>query len=194
MWEPEPYVLDLSDVIRLSDDDLLKICAANPDLRIEQNAAGQLEIMPPAGASSSARDVELAGALRDWNKQLKEGMVFGSSGGFRLPNGAMRAPDAAWIRLDRWSRLAKEQQEKFAPIVPDFLAEIRSPTDRISQLKLKMAEWVENGCRLGWLIDPFERVAYVVRRDGSETSQSFDEALSGEDVLQGFTFDPRTLP
>ncbi len=194
MWEPEPYVLDLSDVIRLSDDDLLKICAANPDLRIEQNAAGQLEIMPPAGASSSARHADLVWALKDWNQRQKDGIVFDSSGGFRLPNGAMRAPDSAWIRLDRWSRLTKEQQEKFAPIVPDFLAEIRSPGDSISQLKLKMTEWMENGCRLGWLIDPFERVAYVFRANGSEMIESFDETLSGEDVLPEFTFDPRTFP
>ncbi len=194
MWEPEPYVLDLSDVIRLSDEDLLKICAANPDLRIEQNAAGQLEIMPPAGASSSARHADIVGALKNWNAQRNEGIVFDSSGGFRLPNGAMRAPDAAWIHLDRWGALTKDQQEKFAPVVPDFLVEIRSPSDSMSQLQAKMAEWMENGCRLGWLIDPFEHVAIVYRADGSAATQSFDEPLSGEDVLPGFTFDPHSLP
>ena len=194
MWEPEPYVLDLSDVIRLSDEDLLKICAANPDLRIEQNAAGQLEIMPPAGASSGARDAQIARILGNWNERNKAGMVFGSSAGFRLPNGAMRAPDAAWVRLDRWSALSVDQQESFAPIVPDFLVEIRSPSDSIRQLDAKMQEWIENGCRLAWLIDPFERTAYVYRSDGSRTAQSFEQPLSGQDVLPGFTFDPHSLP
>lgn len=193
MWEPEPYVLDLSDVIRLSDEDLLKICAANPELRIEQNAAGQLEIMPPSGASSSARNVDVVGALRDWNRNRSEGVVFESSAGFRLPNGAMRAPDAAWVRLDRWSALSAHQQESFAPVVPDFLVEIRSQSDSIRQLDAKMQEWIENGCRLAWLIDPYERTAYVYRSDGSRTTQSFEQPLSGEDVLTAFTFDPHSL-
>jgi Uma2 family endonuclease len=194
MWEPESYVLDLSDVVRLSDDDLMKICAANPDLRIEQNAAGQLEIMPPAGASSSSRDIAVALALGNWNRETKAGVVFGSSAGFRLPNGAVRATDAAWVRHDRWSALTNDQQETFAPVVPDFLVEIRSPSDSISQLQAKMSEWMENGCRLAWLIDPFDHVAIVYRADGSTATQTFDHLLSGEEILPGFAFDPHSLP
>lgn len=194
MWEPGPYVLDLADVIRLSDDDLLKISAANPLLQIERNANGHLEITPLAGALSSARAVKLAGVLCNWNEKTNAGIVFGATGGFRLPNGAVRATDAAWVRLERWSALSAERQEKFAPLVPDFLVEIRSPSDSIGQLKAKMAEWIENGCRLAWLIDPYEHIVAIYRADGSRDTQSFDEPLSGEDVLPGFTFDPRTLP
>jgi Uma2 family endonuclease len=194
MLEPEPYVLDLTDVIRLSDEDLMKICAANPDLRIEQNAAGQLEIMAPAGASSSARGVQLITALEIWNRDRNEGVVFDSSAGFRLPNGALRAPDAAWLRRDRWESFTPEQRESFTHVVPDFLVEIRSPSDRLRYLQGKMAEWMENGCRLAWLIDPRERKVHIYRAGGSTESVSFDVVLSGEDVLPGFSFDPGTLP
>ena len=194
MWEPEPCVLDLSDVIRLSDDDLLKICAANPDLRIEQNAFGQLEIMPPAGLSSSARESRVGSALSAWNDRTGSGIVFASSGGFRLPDGSMRAPDAAWLSIDKWDALSESQRERFAPVVPDFLVEIRSPTDTLAHLRAKMTQWMENGCRLAWLIDPFERVTTVYRAGGDERRRSFDEPLSGEDVLPGFSFDARVLP
>lgn len=194
MWEPQPYVLDLTDVIRLSDEDLMKVCAANPDLRIEQNAAGQLEIMSPAGLSSSARGVELITALANWNRERDDGIVFDSSAGFRLPNGALRAPDAAWLRREKWERFTPEQREEFTRVVPDFLVEIRSRSDRLNYLHGKMKEWIENGCRLAWLVDPRERTVHIHRADGSVESVGFDVELSGEEVLPGFTFDPRTLP
>lgn len=194
MWEPEPYVLDLTDVIRLSDEDLMKVCAANPDLRIEQNAAGQLEIMSPAGASSSARGVKFITALEIWNRERDEGIVFDSSAGFRLPNGALRAPDAAWLRRNRWEQFTAKQREEFTHVVPDFLVEIRSRSDRLRYLRGKMAEWMENGCRLAWLVDPRKRAVHIYRTDGRVESVGFNVELSGEDILPGFTFDPRTLP
>ncbi len=193
MWEIEPYTLDLSDVIRLSDEDLLKICAANPDVRIERNAAGQLEIMSPSGAESSAYEVKFVSALDVWNDRNGDGIVFGASGGFRLPNGAVRAADAAWVRLAQWNALEKEEQRKYAPVIPEFVVEVRSPSDRLPALRQKMEEWIRNGCRLAWLIDPLERAATIYRADGTIDERRMDSVLSGEDVLPSFSFDQRTL-
>lgn len=194
MWDVEPYTLDLSDVIRLSDDHLLKICAANPDLRIERNAAGQLEIMSPSGITSSASEAEFVGALHAWNKHHGGGIVVTARGGFHLPNGAVRAADAAWIRRRDWESLTKEQQDTFAPVVPAFVVEVRSPSDRLPALRRKMEEWIRNGCGLAWLIDPIEQSASVFRADGTVDEHGMDGTLSGEDVLPGFSFDLKTLP
>lgn len=193
MWEPEPYVLDLSDVIRLSDDDLTCIFAANPDLQIEQNAAGQLEIMSPAGPLSSARAVKVAAALEIWNETNGDGVVFDGTAGFRLPNGALRAPDVAWLNGDIWRRLSPAQREVFARVVPDFLVEIRSPSDRLPHLCGKMQEWIDNGCRLAWLIDPAGRQIHIYRPERDVEIVDFHTQLSGEDIVPGFTFDPGTL-
>lgn len=193
MWDVEPYTLDLSDVVKLSDDDLLKICAANPDLRIERNAAGQLEIMSPSGFSSSAYEAEFVNQLGTWNDQHGEGVVITASGGFHLPNGAVRAADAAWIRRSDWDALTTEQQDKYAPVVPIFVVEVRSPSDRLRALQSKMVEWIENGCRLAWLIDPIDERACVYRANGAVEERQMDDVLSGEDVLPGFLFDLKTL-
>ncbi|MEX2402238.1 MAG: Uma2 family endonuclease [Rhodothermales bacterium] len=194
MWEPEPYVLDLTEVIRLNDDDLLRISAANPDIQLEQNAAGQLEIMSPAGPSSSARAVVLTIALGTWNQQHGDGIVFDGTAGFRLPNGALRAADVAWLNRAAWERLTPDEREKFAHVVPDFLVEIRSPSDRLAHLHRKMDEWIENGCRLAWLIDPAEQHITIYRTGTDAETVDFHTTLTGEDVLPGFSFEPRTLP
>lgn len=194
MWDVEPYTLDLSDVVKLSDGDLLAISAANPDLRIERSATGQLEIMSPSGSTSSACEAALVTALYTWNEQHRDGIVFTSSGGFHLPNGAVRAADAAWVRRGDWDALTPDQREGFAPVVPEFLVEVRSPSDRLPALRTKMHEWIANGCRLAWLIDPINRSAAIYRADGTVTEAPFDETLNGEDVLPGFVFDPASLP
>ncbi len=194
MWDVEPYTLDLSDVVRLSDDDLLTVCAANPDLRIERNAAGQLEIMSPSGSSSSACEAEFVAALHAWNQQYGEGIVFTASGGFRLPNGAVRAADAAWVRRSDWDVLTTAQQDTFAPVVPEFVVEVRSPSDRLPALRGKMEEWIQNGCRLAWLIDPIHGQATIYHADGTIDEFRMDRVLSGEDVLSGFAFDLKKLP
>ncbi len=194
MWDVEPYVLDLSEVIRLSEDDLLKISAANPDLRIEQNAAGQLEIMSPSGSRSTNYEARIVRVLGNWNEDSGKGEVFTGTGGFRLPNGAIRAADVAWVRRDAWEALTRSQQEKFAPVVPEFVVEIRSPSDRLPALEAKVREWIENGCKLAWLIDPIDSKATIYRADGSTETQPMDAVLSGEDVLPGFSFDLKTLP
>ena len=194
MWDVEPYTLDLSDVLRLSDDDLLKICAANPDLRIERNADGRLEIMSWSGFSSSAREAKFVAALDAWNEGDRLGVVVSASGGFRLPNGAVRAADAAWVRLSDLEALTQEERDKFAPVVPEFVVEVRSKSDRLPALRAKMEEWIRNGCRLAWLIDPVEQKATVYRADGSTEDRGMDDVLTGEGVLPGFSFDLKTLP
>jgi Uma2 family endonuclease len=110
--------------------------------------------------------------------------------GFRLPNGSMRSPDLAWIKKERWEQLSPEDQEKFAPLTPDFVIEVRSRSDSLKELQNKMQEWIDNGCRLAWLIDPVQQKAYVYKREGLiKTAETFNEQLSGEDVLSGFELD-----
>lgn len=194
MWDVEPFTLDLSDVISISDDDLMKISSANPDLRIERNAAGQLEILSPSGLSSSACGGKILGALAAWNERQGDGIIIPASGGFRLPNGAVRAADVAWVRRSDWDALAPNVRDGFAPLVPVFVVEVRSPSDRLRALQAKMAEWIQNGCRLAWMVDPIGGNASVYRADGSSEQHPLDATLSGEEVLPGFQFDLSTLP
>ncbi len=182
-----PIILHTSDVVRLSDDELFRLCAANRELRIERDSNGNLILMAPAGGETSARNVNLGADLVIWNRKTRLGIAFDSNGGFVLPNGAMRAPDISWIPIERWNGLSAEQRKKFLPLCPDFVVELRSPSDRLADVKKKMQEWMDNGCRLGWLIDPEEEKAYIYRQNGDQSVvESFDETLSGEDVMPGF--------
>ena len=125
-----------------------------------------------------------------WNRQTGLGLVFDSSTGFKLPNGAVRSPDASWIRKERWDTLAPADRKKFAPLCPDFVVELRSETDNLEKLREKMAEYIENGCQLAWLIDPTEQNAYIYRPGRTvEEIADFDQRLSGENVLVGFEFE-----
>lgn len=171
----------------LTDWQLYELCIANKELRIEREPNGQLTIMSPAGGRSSNRNVKLSTKVENWNESHELGEVFDSSSGFRLPSGAMRGPDVAWISNERWNALSEEEQEEFPPLCPDFVIELRSKTDALRPLKEKMEEWIANGCRLAWLIDPYNQTAYIYRMDGSmEMVDSFHQSLSGEEVLLGF--------
>jgi Uma2 family endonuclease len=187
----EPVVLKFPPETQFSDDELFLFCAANKELRIERDKNGQIIIMPPTGTMSGHQNFTINALLGQWvlaNRHL--GVGFDSSTGFRLPNGAMRAPDSAWIQKNRWEQLSKEDQEKFAPLTPDFVIEVRSRSDSIKELQAKMQEWIQNGCRLAWLIDPVEQKAYVYTpQNPLKTVESFDEKLSGENVLPGFELD-----
>ncbi|GAB5519584.1 MAG: Uma2 family endonuclease [Rhodothermales bacterium] len=185
--------LDLLPVVLLTDDELFALCVAHPLMSIERESNGNLIIMTPAGGGTSSRKSNLVFELMSWNRLHQGGVVTGPDGGFRLPNGAMRAPDAAWTRRVRWKGLSDEEREKFPPLCPDFIIELRSPSDRRAALDAKMEEWTANGCRLAWLIDPVEREAVVYRADGSTEALGFDVVLSGEDVLPGFELDVRIL-
>ncbi len=191
----DALTLRIPDEDRLSDDELFRICSANKELRIERDEEGQLIIMSPAGSFSSNRNFILNSIFGVWVESHSQlGYGFDSSGGFILPDRSMRSPDAAWIKKERWESLTLEAQEKFAPICPDFIVELRSKSDSLGQLKNKMEKWVANGCELAWLIDPLEKQAYVYRPK-SEVQEiiGFDNKLRGEDLLPGFELDLKRL-
>lgn len=158
------FVLDVKNIFELSDEQFYQLCRQNPDVHFERNASGELVIMPPTGGVSGNRNFSLTGQLSRWvdaNPSL--GVGFDSSTGFKLPNGADRAPDCAWVRLDRWDALTPEQQEKFPPIAPDFLIELRSRTDNLETLQAKMQEYRANGVALGILINPQDQQVEIYR-------------------------------
>ena len=175
---------------KFSDQELYEIDAANEDLRIETNAAGDFEIMPPPFPETSRKNMDIDAQLYIWAKKDKSGVCFESSAKFTLPSGAKRMPDAAWILRERYYALSEiERSERFARIAPDFIIELRSKSDRLKNLQNKMGEYIENGVRLGWLIDPYEKQVHVYRAD--KTVEVFDnpKTVSGEDVLKGFELD-----
>jgi len=182
-------VINLRPIINLTDDEFYEFCQHNSDLRIERTATGALVVMPPTGGESGHRNADLTTDVNLWNRQTELGVVFDSSTVFKLPNGANRSPDVAWITNERWNALSVEQQKKFPPIAPDFVIELRSETDTLKDLQEKMREYVGNGVRLGWLIDPQIRQVSIYRPDQpAETLQS-PTTLSGEAVLPRFVLD-----
>lgn len=191
--EVPPVVLRMHPAFDMDDDELLVFCGQNKDLRIERTAEGDLEILAPTGGETSSRNMMLSGQLWAWSERNGTGVVFDSNGGFVLPNGAMRAPDAAWVQSERLSELAPDQKRKFLPLCPDFVVELRSPTDPLTKVQAKMREYVENGTRLGWLVDPEERKVQVYRPDETIRVLENPDEVSGDTVLPGFTLDLRRI-
>jgi Uma2 family endonuclease len=188
-----PLVLRLEPVLHLSDDQLLALCAINRELRIERNATGELLLMPPAGLETGGQEGRIAVRLGSWAERDGTGVFISSSGGFRLPNGSVRAADAAWVARSRWDAISAEERKKFAPLCPDFVIELRSPSDRLRDLQDKLAEWIASGVRLGWLIDPEPRQVYVYR-PGEPVERDDDPAeLSADPLLPGFVLDLREI-
>ena len=175
--------------IDLTDEQFFLLCQNNGDLRFERTASGEIIIMPPTGGETSNNNFEIAMQLGMWNKQTKLGKGFDSNGGFTLPNGAVRAPDASWLKLERWEALTPQERQKFLPLCPDFVVELRSPTDSVKQLQAKMQEYIDNGARLGWLIDAETRQVEIYRPNQDIEILENPLALSGEDVLPGFVLD-----
>jgi Uma2 family endonuclease len=172
--------------LRLNDEQFDDLCRDNPDLRLELTAEGELIIMPPTGFMNGWRNSNLNAQLFNWTKTDGTGICFDSSIFFTLPNGAKRSPDASWISLERCNALTDDEKEGFAPICPDFVLELRSPTDRLSTLQDKMLEYIENGAQLGWLIDPKNKQVFVYRPSQAVEVLENPENLSGEPVLKGF--------
>ena len=184
---PFRFSLDVSSVC-LTDDQFSRLCSDNPELRIELTADRELIIMSPTGSKTGHREAKIIQRLGDWAEADGTGLCFSSNAVFTLPNGAKRMPDAAWIASTRWEKLTPEQQEGFALICPDFVIELRSRTDLPSELESKMAEYIQNGARLGWLLDPVEKRVHIYRpRQGPECLEN-PEYVTGEDVLSGFKF------
>ncbi|NEN93263.1 MAG: Uma2 family endonuclease, partial [Okeania sp. SIO3H1] len=143
--------------IDLTDEQFWQLCQENDDLRFERSATGELIIMSPTGSITGERNSELNFQLRAWNRQKNLGKVFDSNSGFKLPNGAERSPDSSWISNQRWDTLTLEEQDKFAPLCPDFVVELMSPSDTLEKTRAKMREYMENGAKLGWLINRKKR-------------------------------------
>jgi Uma2 family endonuclease len=177
----------------LGDKTFWRLCRANPLLRLERTAKGELVVMAPASPEGSLRNAGLGAQLWIWNQHTGLGVAFDSSAGFTLPNDAIRSPDAAWITRERWISLPRDDGRPFPQITPDFVAELRSKSDRLAMLRRKMREYVAQGVRLGWLINPKNGTVEISRPDRPVEILSRPETLSGEDVLPGFTLDLKTI-
>ncbi len=184
----QPLVMRLKPVLELNEDAFFHLAQLNKDLRMELNAEGDLIVMPPAGGNTSSRNAELTFQFASWNRQHKRGTVFDSSGGFRLSNGAVRSPDVSWVSKERLEGLTDAQMDKFLPLCPEFVLELRSPTDRLGVVKEKMREYLENGAELGWFIDPQEKLFYIYTSEGVEELEQ-PERVEGRGVLEGFVLE-----
>ncbi|MBW4610838.1 MAG: Uma2 family endonuclease [Hassallia sp. WJT32-NPBG1] len=182
-----PSTLKLN--IDLTDEQYFQLCQSNRDYRFERTASGELLIMPPTGSDTGNRNIELAYQLQAWSRQNNLGKAFDSSTGFTLPNGAKRSPDASWVKIERWNALTPEQRQSFAPICPDFVVELRSRTDSLKELQEKMQEYIDNGAKLGWLIDRKNKRVEIYRPLKDVEIIENPESVSGEDVLPGFVLD-----
>jgi Uma2 family endonuclease len=186
--EQGPLVLHFGSVLtKLTEDEFYEFCRLNDGLRIELTSEGDLLIMPPTGAKTGIRNMNLTVILGSWVRQDGTGKGFDSSTLFTLPNGAKRSPDFSWVRNERWQALTDDDQEKFAPLCPDFVVELRSPSDSRKSLQRKLAEYIANGAQLGWLIDPQERKVYIYRPQMPVEELANPQTVSGEPLLRGLT-------
>ena len=191
--DTDPLVLHLQPGITMTEDQFFEFCQINRFWRIERTAQGDILIMSPVGGGGSTRNAGVSAQLWVWAERDGSGVAFESSAGFTLPNGAMRSPDAAWVRNSRLENITAGQWEKFLPLCPDFVAEVRSATDRLSTLKGKMLEYLENGALLGWLIDPQKKHVYVYRPHAEVQSLEAPATLSGDPELPGFVLELRRV-
>jgi Uma2 family endonuclease len=170
-----------------------QLCRKYRKLRLELTSTGELIAMPPTGAETGRLNSNLTGQLEAWFRQSRLGVCFGNTAGFTLPNGAIRSPDASWIKREKWDSLTAQQRKRFAPFSPDFAVELRSPSDTLTELYLKMFEYLENGTSLGWLIDPLKRQVYVYRPGEEVVILDNPETLSADPLLPGYTLDLTVL-
>jgi len=186
---PSPLKLHME----LTDEQFFRLCQHNRDLQFERTANGEILIMPPTGGETGNRNIELAFQVQAWSRQNNLGIAFDSSTGFKLPNGANRSPDASWVKRERWEALTAEQREKFVPLCPDFVVELLSPSDSLKETQAKMQEYIDNGAKLGWLIDRKSQHVEIYRPNRDVEVVENPTSLSGEDVLPRFVLDLRTI-
>ena len=187
-----PVTLKMGEL--MSDEDFFQFCQMNDTLELERDSHGNIILMSPTGSFTGSFNFRVLGNLFVWNENSNLGIAFESSTGFTLPNGAIRSPDASWIRNERWNLLTNEQKEKFAPICPDFVVEIRSKSDEIKYLQAKMTEYIENGTHLAWLIDRFDDKVYIYRANKPVSIlHSLKVKLSGDSILPGFILDLESI-
>jgi len=185
--------LNLKSIINLADEQFYELCLANPDVKFERNAKGEVIILAPTGGETGIYNAGLNAQFWIWNDRLKLGKVFDSSTCFKLSNQANRSPDVSWVRLDRWNELTCSEQEKFPPIAPDFVLELMSPTDTLSDTQAKMQEYQENGVKLGWLINRKRNLVEIYRQNQQVEVLPNPEFLMGEDILPEFSLNLRSL-
>jgi Uma2 family endonuclease len=193
---PETLSLELPSELALhvTQEQFEALVAANHDLRLERTAAGELVVNPPTGGESGKRNLSISTQLGNWFEAHEElGEAFDSSTGFRLPNGADRSPDAAWVSRERWESLTPQQRKGFVPLCPDFVVELRSESDSLPKLQAKMREYIDNGSKLGWLLDPQNRQVEIYRPGREVDMLENPTELSGEDVLPGFVLNLRRV-
>ncbi|MBW4553162.1 MAG: Uma2 family endonuclease [Aphanocapsa sp. GSE-SYN-MK-11-07L] len=181
------FTIDLSSITTLTEEQFDRLCAANPDIKLERTPSGELVIMSPTGGETGKDNAELISDFVVWNRQTKLGVVFDSSTCFRLPGGGDRSPDIAWVEKSRWEALIPEQQRKFPPLCPDFVVELLSPSDNLHTTRLKMQEYLASGIRLGWLINPQDKQVEIYCPGQPVEILQAPATLSGESVLPGLT-------
>jgi Uma2 family endonuclease len=190
--ETKPFLIDTHRVtLHITHEDFEKLCQDNPDLRLELSANGELIVMAPASWESSEKNLDLATDVNNWNRQTRIGRAFDSSGGFTLPNGAVKSPDVTWIEKSKLVDIPSGTA--FPRVIPDFVIELRSKDDSLKTLREKMEEYTDNGVRLGWLINPQKRQVEIYRPGQDVEILEAPETLSGEDVLPGFVLDMRSI-
>lgn len=189
-----PVILNFQDVLeKIGDEEFEKFCRHNPDLQIELTKAGELIIMPPTGGETGIRNFTLIGIFFNWLEKEQTGVGFDSSTVFVLPNGAKRSPDLAWATNEKWNALSADDKKKFPPMCPDFVVELRSPSDSLKNLQNKMQEYIENGALLGWLIDPLERKVYVYRPETEIEILDDPDILNGAPLLKEFVLNLKKI-
>jgi Uma2 family endonuclease len=188
-----PLILQLSPVLEMTDDQFFALCQNNRDYRFERTAKGELIIMPPTGSETGNRNFNLTVQLGIWTEKDGTGIGFDSSAGFTLPNGANRSPDASWMTLEKWQSIPPEKQTKFAPVCPDFVVELRSPSDSLSHLKEKLQEYIDNGASLGLLLDRKNRQVYVYRPQQEVEYLDNPKTVSCEPVFKGFSLELESI-
>ena len=184
--ESIPLTVNLPSIASMTDQQFYEFCLANRNLRIERTASGDVVIMPPAFSDTGNRNFNIAVQLGSWADRDGTGLGFDSNSGITLPNGAMRSPDASWMKLERWNILTEAQKASFAPICPDFVIELRSSSDTLISLQAKMQEYIENGARLGWLIDRKNRTVYIYRPNQEPEILDNPETVKGDPELPDF--------
>ncbi len=178
-------VLNVNSLTTLTPEQFYLLCVNNPEAQLERSPQGELIIMSPVGGESGKKEANLIGDLIIWNRQTNLGIVFSSSTIFNLPNGGSRSPDVAWVSLEKWDSLTQEEKDKFPPLCPDFVIELRSKSDRLKPLQDKMLEYLASGLKLGWLINPQNKQVEIYRQNQEVEVLTMPVVLSGEDVLPG---------
>ncbi len=183
------YTINLDIISKIDDEKFYQLCRYNPELNFERNQKGEIIIMSPTGGETGSNNSELNAEFVFWNRQKKLGKIFDSSTCFKLPKGSNRSPDVAYIKKERWDKLTPEEKKKFSPIAPDFVLELMSPSDSLKETQEKMQEYMDNGVKLGWLINPEKKQVEIYRQEQEKEVLEHPKTISGEDVLPDFILD-----